>query len=69
MDRPALGQPVGVGRHQVEVPAHLVGEFAVADVGEDQGGARPGRLADGHLDRVLGLVHRRVEEQPGRASL
>ena len=57
-----------VCRHEVEVPAHLVGELAVADVRQDQGGAGLGRFLDGRLDRDLGLVDRRVEEQAGRAA-
>ena len=54
LERPEIGQIVGVGGHQVEVATHLVGELAVADVGEDQGGVCPGRLFNGGLDGGLG---------------
>ena len=68
VDRPVRCRFGRVGWHEIEVPGQLVGELAMADVRQDQGCSRPGRLLDGRLDRDLNLADRRVQEQPGRAA-
>ena len=54
--------------HEVKVPAHLVRELSVPDVGEDQGGTRFDCFLNGRLDRFLGRLDGRVEEQAGWAT-